>query len=474
MNLPKFFIVILMTISYFSLTSPADTLYVGPNQPFRLPSEVVDQVQDGDIVLIDSGTYRDQACTWYADNIVLKGKSRYAHLIAPTEISNGKAIWVTKGSNITIENIEFSKASVPDENGAGIRAEGDGLIIQNCYFHDNENGILGGRGEMVIEYSIFANNGFGDGYSHNLYILDDVTQLTFQYNYSHHAKIGHNLKSRAQENRIFYNRIMDEHDGTASYCIDLPNGGLSYLIGNLLQQGPQTDNSTIVSYGAEGLAHPQNELYVSNNTIVNNRSAGTFIRTINGSDKVILINNLIIGPGTVLAGPGEEITTLRAGDTAVVDANAFDYCLAKESPAIDKGTQPGMINGISLKPLYEYVHPANKRSRTSIDSIDVGCYEYGNPIAINPKPLKPGIGGKWYINILNRRVNLFSQMKSCKFLSLSFYTINGRYIGTYTLNHVSNQSYFTEIHPLPAGIYVMYIETSLGYFNQKRIIIPLG
>jgi len=34
-------------------------------------------------------------------------------------------------------------------------------------------------------------------------------------------------KSRAYENVILYNRIMDEPDGTSSYNIDLPNGSLS-------------------------------------------------------------------------------------------------------------------------------------------------------------------------------------------------------------------------------------------------------
>jgi hypothetical protein len=65
------------------------------------------------------------------------------------------------------------------------------------------------------------------------------------------AKIGHDVKSRARENYILYNRISDGPDGTASYEVDLPNGGLSYLIGKVIQQGPRTDNNTIVSYGAE-------------------------------------------------------------------------------------------------------------------------------------------------------------------------------------------------------------------------------
>ena len=37
--------------------------------------------------------------------------------------------------------------------------------------------------------------------------------MSFRYNYSHHAKIGHELKTRAHENLIVANRLMNEGDG---------------------------------------------------------------------------------------------------------------------------------------------------------------------------------------------------------------------------------------------------------------------
>ena len=74
-----------------------------------------------------------------------------AHLdMMGSTIANGKAIWVLGGNNTTVQNIEFSGAAIPGDgsngsaNAAGIRAEGSGLTITNCYFHDNQNGILGG------------------------------------------------------------------------------------------------------------------------------------------------------------------------------------------------------------------------------------------------------------------------------------------------------------------------------------------
>ncbi len=367
--------IVFCLIPLFLSLPNADTLYVGSAQPYKTPNEAAGAVQDGDVVIIDKGTYTDQATDWSANNLILRSELKYAHLVAPATISNQKAIWVIKGDNIIIENIEFSEAGVPDKNGAGIRAEGSGLTIRSCYFHDNEDGILGGSGEIVIENTIFEKNGFGDGYSHNLYIGNNCTKLTFRYNYSHHARIGHNLKSRAKENYILYNRIMDEEDGTSSYSINLPNGGTSYIIGNLLQQGPMNDNSTIISYGEEGLSNPGKDCYIVNNTIVNDHSKGTFINIAAGADSARVINNLFVGPGTNLNGVGVETTCMEGDSTDLVDMAHFNYLLRHGSDAIDAGSNPGTANGYSLKPRYQYIHPASAKERKQIDVIDIGAYE---------------------------------------------------------------------------------------------------
>jgi hypothetical protein len=99
-----------------------------------------------------------------------------------------------------VEWIEFSECQVPDENGAGIRQEGNDLTVRHCYFHHNQNGILAGTvnpSTIRIEHSEFGYNGFGDGYTHNLYI-NNIDSLIFRFNYSHHAIVGHELKSRAR------------------------------------------------------------------------------------------------------------------------------------------------------------------------------------------------------------------------------------------------------------------------------------
>jgi len=350
---------------------------VGPAQKYKMPSQAAEIAGDGAIIEIDAGVYEGDVCVWRQNDLTIRGVGGYAHLKADGRSAEQKAIWVIKGRNCTVENIEFSGAAVPDRNGAGIRIEGPGLTIRRCYFHDNEMGVLGGGGEsnIVIEFSEFARNGHGDGYSHNIYI-GHAKSLTVQYCYSHHVRIGHNLKSRAHNNYILYNRIMDEKDGSSSYAVDLPNGGRSFLVGNIIQQGPNTDNSTIVSYGAEGLSNPNPELYMVNNTLVNDHPTGTFVFIREGATAK-LINNLFVGKGTAVRGRAEQITNLQTDEPCLADRAAFDYRLAVSSPAINAGSNPGLAHDFELKPLYEYLHPVNRQQRPAHGAIDIGAYEFG-------------------------------------------------------------------------------------------------
>ncbi|MHC4149648.1 MAG: right-handed parallel beta-helix repeat-containing protein, partial [Planctomycetota bacterium] len=347
--------------------------------------------KDGDTIEIDGGVYSGDVAVWRQNNLIIRGVGGRAHIKANGRAAEEKAIWVIKGDNVIVENVELSGAAVRDRNGAGIRQEGSGLTIRNCFFHHNENGILGGKGKILIEHTEFAHNGFGDGQSHNLYISGETTYLILRYSYSHHARVGHNVKSRAKRNYIFYNRIMDENDGNASYAIDLPEGGEAYIIGNLIQQGPKTDNSRIISYGAEVKSTYLGRYYIINNTIVNDRHSGTFIFVKQGATGQI-INNIFLGEGVILAGPGEAINNLMfesdgwlsrllSQSPRFIDKETFDYRLTASSPAIDAGIDPGSIAGFKLAPVFHYVHPIQAEPRIPWGAaVDVGAYEFtGTP-----------------------------------------------------------------------------------------------
>jgi len=359
--------------------APPAVLHVGANRELKRPSAAAQIARDGDVIEIDAGLYVGDAAVWRQHRLTLRGIGGRAHLRADGAHAEGKAIWVVKGNDTTIEGVEFSGAKVPDRNGAGIRQEGAGLTVRDCYLHDNENGILTGANpasDILIEHSEFAHNGVGDGQTHNLYI-GHVRSFTLRFSYVHHALVGHNVKSRAQRNHISYNRIMDERDGRSSYAIEFPNGGLALVIGNAIQQGPAAENPTIVSYGAEGLQHPLNELYFVNNTVVNDRPAGARFLFIRASTAAApIVNNVFSGRGNVLSGPGELRNNVAAAKSIFVDAANFDYRLKAGAAAIGRGVDPGRAHGFDLRATAEYVHKAGRRTRSSTGKFDLGAFEF--------------------------------------------------------------------------------------------------
>src|SRR5579859_5626434 len=117
-------------------------LQVGPQRAIKLPSQAAMIARTGDVIEIDAEAYVADVAVWAADNLTIRGVGGRAKLLAAGQSAENKATWVIKGRNAVIENIEFAEAVSTNGNGAGIRAESVNLTIRNCYFHDNQEGIL--------------------------------------------------------------------------------------------------------------------------------------------------------------------------------------------------------------------------------------------------------------------------------------------------------------------------------------------
>lgn len=169
---------------------------------------------------------------------------------------------------------------------------------------------------------------------------------------------------------------MDETGGS-SYLVDLSGGGEGYLIGNLFHQGKRNENSTLIAFAAEGdRTNPDQVLYVVNNSFVNDDSGGMFVQNFSIASAQ-LKNNLFIGRGSALAGPGQLTNNLMKDEAGLRDQGAYDYRLTAGSAAIDQGIDPGQAeNGFSLLPEYQYVHPLSVAPRPVRGRIDIGAYEY--------------------------------------------------------------------------------------------------
>ena len=395
-----------VTLLAFCAVANANTLEVGPGKPFATPCAAIGSAQAGDRIEVDAaGSYDGDTCEWTTDNLTIVGIGGRAKIdltgVLPVQ---EKGIFTVDAPNATIQSFELSGAAIPQadgNNGAGIRHGGTNLTVIDCYFHDNQDGILGspamtGTGAVVIRGSEFANNGAGDGLSHNMY-LNEYASVTVTGSYSHGAKVGHLLKSRGLANYILYNRLTDEAGTTASYEIDLPQGGTSYVIGNFIEQSAASQNPTIVSSGEETPLNPDQHFFFINNTVVNDMASGTFV-ALDAGTTALLENNIFHGAGTLTSLAGATQTTNwtdAQGDPMLADAARYDDHLQAGSPCIDHGTLPGMgLGSQSLVPTEEYVQPLMLEARAVAGAaIDIGADEVGGATPLGGDAGIPDIDG---------------------------------------------------------------------------------
>jgi hypothetical protein len=367
------------------ISTPAPTptpgaLQVGPGQAYATPCAAFAAAIDGAVIEIDAaGAYAGDVCGIARSNLTIRGINGRPKIDAAGRNAMGKGVWVVQGNNTTIENVEIFGAKVADRNGAALRLDGKHLTLRGSYLHDNENGILtnnDGVSDILIERTEFANNGYGDGYTHNLYI-GQVASLVFRFNYSHDAKVGHNLKSRAQTNTITYNRFSTEGTGAPSYEIDLPNAGLAYVIGNVIQQPASNQNSGMLTFGVEGASNSKQELYVVNNTFINDAASGTFISVGAGVTTPVLVqNNVFAGAGNVTSQASATLRTNYQGLLpGFIDRASYNLVPQAASVLRNAGSAPGTGTGMALAPAFTYVHAANGASRAVSGQIDIGAYE---------------------------------------------------------------------------------------------------
>lgn len=369
--------------------APLRVVPVGPARAQHTVASALTLARAGDVLAIDPGTYVDDIAVIRASRVTLRGIGERPHFEsrqsiayqAGSDLKNGKALWVVRGDGVRLENLELSGVRVPDGNGAAVRGEGRDLSICRSFLHDNENGFLGAaHGRLSIEYSEFARNGRGDsGRTHNVYVdagPEPGDELRFRFNYLHHVSMGHQLKTRARWNLIAYNRMTDEADGNSSYAIDVPNGGLAFVIGNVLQKGVEADNSTLIAYGEEGLTpHWNHRLYVASNTLVGDRRPTVFVAVADGAEWFRLVNNLIVGEGTLVKGKRPlPDSNVRTDAPQFADRAAFDYRPVHGSPAAGRAVVVAPADGESLVPAYEYRHAARRRLRPASQAPDAGAF----------------------------------------------------------------------------------------------------
>jgi hypothetical protein len=283
----------------------AATLLVGPTAPFRLPSQAVAAARSGDTIRIAAGYYSDCAVITQ-DGLTLEGAEGEAVLASKS--CEDKGILVIAGRNVTVRNLTLRGARVPARNGAGIRAEGGNLRVEAARFIDNENGLLSApdaAAEIHVIGSAFIGNGRCDPVcAHGLYV-GAIGRLRIERSRFRDTHVGHHIKSRALRTEIVDCDIADGPDGTASYLIDIPNGGAVLVDSNRRRKGRRSDNpADAIMIGAEGVTNPTPSLIFRNNRFFNEQDRSTVFVNNRTATPALLQGNDLSGPVQPLSGLG--------------------------------------------------------------------------------------------------------------------------------------------------------------------------
>lgn len=354
------------------LMAPASaaTWVVGPTEAALTFAQAARQAHDGDTIEVLPGVYRGDVAVLTQRRLTIRGRGERPVFVADGRHAEGKAIWVIRNGDITIDNIEFRGARVPDHNGAGLRFEQGRLTVRRCAFFDNQNGILTANfedAELRIEDSEFAQAPRDREALHHLLYVGRIARLSITGSRFHEGYFAHLIKSRARESHIAYNLIVDGVNGQAAYEIDLPNGGVAQLIGNVIQQSANTRNAVLVSFGAEGMPWPRSALHLVHNTLINDAvTGGRFLRV--WDDKlppgtlVVALNNLSIGLGVLgLGTAGRFDGNYPALATMLVDIDGLDFALGPDSVLRGRGVAPRLDDGTDLAPRAEFTLPVGTR-----------------------------------------------------------------------------------------------------------------
>ncbi|MEP6645724.1 MAG: T9SS type A sorting domain-containing protein [Saprospiraceae bacterium] len=485
-------------------TSRAGVWHVGTSRNYTLPSQVKNLVQENDTIFLDEGIYLNDATKWTKNNLHFIGLGNGAILQNNINIANGKGIWVfeSPGSsdNAYLENIIFDGAQVSDDdggNGAGIRFQANNLTVNHCKFMNCQNGILEGNGSVstsnvIILNSEFENNGYQiqnnpqfSGYEHNIYISASADTLLVMNCFFHHPRgQANSLKTRAQRCFILYNLIDEEDEGFGSWELNIAQGGLNIIMGNVIIQGTSGANHGIISY--DDAINSLEDFYFINNTVINKFGGNTRFFNISPSGG---INTFKIYNNVFASVPGANNTMISGNIPASLDTShnvwfadfqsiGFtdpannDYSLTKEATSlINNGTIAGSTNtDYSLTPMNMYLSLENDLATRTVlgGAIDIGAYEYQGttsvqesetpfPICVFPNPF-----------LSTFEVNLKSD--SWKNANVTILNSVGQPIIKSHLIHSTELSTLSfDLGLYPAGIYFLEFNIDGKQFVEKII-----
>jgi len=254
--IPALLIPALLAAPFLAL-APAGvrTLGAGPGQEFERPSQAIAEAQAGDVVLIEPGTYYDCA-TWVADAVTVAGRAPGVVLSDTT--CGSKAILVIRGNDATVRDLTLARARVPDGNGAGIRLEGQSLLLERVQFVNNEVGVLsgvGGPGAIRVVECRFEGGGVAGDRPSAALSVGEVALLHVERSVFTGVK-GSGVGSAALETELRGNQI-----ATSRLAVSAAGGSL-LLEDNVLELPPGNEarQAAVLANGSTSVVMRRNRL----------------------------------------------------------------------------------------------------------------------------------------------------------------------------------------------------------------------
>jgi hypothetical protein len=268
------------TLVGLGLLAAAAPLLAQPGGPFTIVEtgesfsrldEAVEAIGGGaGTIRIAPGRYRD--CAVQEGGRIAFVAERPGTAIFDAGMCEGKAILVLRGRSARIEGLVFTHMRVADGNGAGIRLEEGDLTVSETLFIDGQCGILTAidpEGSISIDRSTFSGLGQhpADDGVHSLYVGRygslRVTNSRFERGTS-----GHYVKSRAARAEILANSFDDSAGSNTNYMVDLSNGAVGRIAGNVFVQGMGKENyTTMIAVSAEGADNSSEGLVIEDNDV---------------------------------------------------------------------------------------------------------------------------------------------------------------------------------------------------------------
>jgi hypothetical protein len=214
----------------------ARTLQVGPDADWHTIGDALAHAHDGDTINLAPGEYFDCAQIRVRD-LVLQGAGDTTVITDKTCF--GKGLLVAQADGLTVRDLVLARARVPDGNGAGIRLEANGLVLERVRFINNQVGVLAGQagpGAVIIRHCTFNDGGVAGDRPSAALMIADVGSLLVEYSTFSNVK-GGQISSSAGRTELVGNRIETGVEPGAGNDV-LVGGGALFMRDNVLVVGP--------------------------------------------------------------------------------------------------------------------------------------------------------------------------------------------------------------------------------------------